>query len=242
MRPAKYALMGILGLVLAVPAGLSAQSRSDGGDWWDWALLEIVRAQSPERGGTLGDIILGRSGDARADKDRDDDDRDDDDRDADDRDDDDRARVNDRGRAADRGRADEGRVGPPFCRNGRGHPVHGMQWCRDKGFDTGDDGVLGTRWEDRGWDDIILGAPRGRERKSETVGEGGLLDVLGEVIFGRVDGERRRLGGSEPLSGRWLSPDGRSRVLQIRSGGIPVAELTDADGDGRVDVVLVPRR
>lgn len=21
--------------------------------------------------------------------------------------------------------------GPPFCRNGQGHPVHGMDWCRD---------------------------------------------------------------------------------------------------------------
>lgn len=24
--------------------------------------------------------------------------------------------------------------GPKFCQNGSGHPVHGMQWCRDKGF------------------------------------------------------------------------------------------------------------
>lgn len=29
--------------------------------------------------------------------------------------------------------------GPAFCRNGEGHPVHGRQWCRDKGFGLGGD-------------------------------------------------------------------------------------------------------
>jgi hypothetical protein len=24
--------------------------------------------------------------------------------------------------------------GPAFCRNGQGHPVHGWQWCEDKGW------------------------------------------------------------------------------------------------------------
>lgn len=41
------------------------------------------------------------------------------------------------------------RRGPPFCRNGEGHPVHGWEWCRDKGFDR--DGSLG---------DIIFGDDR----------------------------------------------------------------------------------
>ena len=27
-----------------------------------------------------------------------------------------------------------GQSGPPFCRSGAGHPVFGMQWCREKGF------------------------------------------------------------------------------------------------------------
>lgn len=29
--------------------------------------------------------------------------------------------------------------GPPFCRNGNGHPVHGRQWCVDKGWGLGND-------------------------------------------------------------------------------------------------------
>ena len=233
MKTMRYGMLGALALLLAAsPVAVQAQS---GVDWWDWALMQVVRTQDAERGpiawperrdrdaddrdddddddrarrgGTLGDIIFGRGGDAR-----------------------------DRGERAERDREDRG---PKFCRNGEGHPVKGMEWCREKGFATGG-GLLNTRWEDRGWDDIVLGAPRGRERTSGTVGQGGLLDILGEVVFGRMDGERRRLGGSEPMTGRWLSPGGRARVLQIRSGSVPVAELTDADGDGRVDVVLVPR-
>ncbi|MBI3050575.1 MAG: hypothetical protein HYY76_19975 [Acidobacteria bacterium] len=28
--------------------------------------------------------------------------------------------------------------GPAFCRSGAGHPVHGWQWCREKGWDRAD--------------------------------------------------------------------------------------------------------
>lgn len=27
--------------------------------------------------------------------------------------------------------------GPAFCRNGQGHPVHGREWCRQRGWDNG---------------------------------------------------------------------------------------------------------
>lgn len=33
--------------------------------------------------------------------------------------------------------------GPAFCRSGAGHPVHGWEWCRAKGWDRAD--------RDRGW-------------------------------------------------------------------------------------------
>lgn len=40
--------------------------------------------------------------------------------------------------------------GPKFCRSGGGHPVHGRQWCTDKGFGLGHaDGVVDVRREDR---------------------------------------------------------------------------------------------
>lgn len=40
--------------------------------------------------------------------------------------------------------------GPPFCRNGSGHPVHGRQWCLEKGWGLGNDrGLWDLGREDR---------------------------------------------------------------------------------------------
>lgn len=245
MSRATLGMVGMLaGLALAAPQDVAAQAS---GGWWGWALQEVASERLGERGSlvldraanprdrdsadrdgrTLGDVIFGRRGD-----------------------DDDRARRDDRrdrtdSRQGSRGKADRrarGKSGgPPFCRNGQGHPVHGQQWCRDKGYGNG--GVLSrTGWEDRRWEDVILRAPRDTDRRSRTVDQGGLLDVLGDVVFGRVDRERRRLGGDAPLQGRWLDLREGGRVLQLRSGTLPVAELSDVDGDGRVDMTLVRSR
>jgi hypothetical protein len=65
-----------------------------------------------------------------------------------------------------------------------------------------------------------------------TIVSGGILD--------RLDLQRRRLGGNEPLTGRWLR-DGDATTLRVFSGQLPIAELIDRNGDGRVDVVLVNR-
>lgn len=226
----------VLGTVaaLAMMAAVAPQpAEAQDSGWWEWALKEIVesrdvpirgerdRNDDARRSGTLGDIIFGRDTDRRGD------------------------REDDRGRRSDRDDRDRGREGgdresPAFCRSGEGHPVFGREWCRDKGFGLGSRSTV--RWEERGWEDIVLRAPRDRERRSGTVDRGGLIDILGDVIYGRLVDENRRVGGSEPLSGRWLRPGGSADVLQIRSGGVPVAELTDVNGDGRVDAVLVPRR
>ena len=226
-------------LAVALTAGAPGAVAAQDIGWWDWALREVVQTRNGEiviprrdtdrtdrrdRGDiTLGDIILGRE-DRDRDRDRD------------------RATQRDRrsdDRYEDRDRRDRDRgEGPPFCRNGEGHPVHGMRWCRDKGFGSYDRGVI---WEDRGWEDIILDRRRDDRRRS-TVGEGGLIDVLGSVILGRIVDERGLGGDRQPLQGRWLQLRDGGQVLQIRSGSIPIAELTDLNGDGRVDVSLVPRR
>ena len=131
------------------------------------------------------------------------------------------------------GREARGRqgAGPPFCRNGQGHPVHGRQWCRDKGF--GDQRASRGAWEDVRWEDVVFGPqPRTRDR----LDRGGLADVLGDVVLGRLDARGRQLG-SGALNGRFV--EGRTRILQVRAGEVPVAELMDANGDGRVDRILV---
>ena len=124
--------------------------------------------------------------------------------------------------------------GPPFCRSGAGHPVHGMQWCYDKGF--GGDRQYDQRRRSIG--DIIFGTPRDRRTSrrgqinNETIG-----DILGDVVYGRLQEYRRQLGSRAPIEGRWLSTRERGRVLQLRAGSLPLAELTDYDGDDRVDVI-----
>ena len=139
-------------------------------------------------------------------------DRDDRDRSRDDRDD---ARASN----AKRGN------GPPFCRNGQGHPVHGMEWCRDKG------------WSQAGWRDVILRERLPYDRRLE---QPTLRDILGSVVFGRLSEYAERTGTRGPLDGRALDI-GRGSVLQLRAGGFPLAELTDRDGDGTIDLVLLAR-
>ncbi|HEY0673163.1 MAG TPA: hypothetical protein VGD27_12875, partial [Longimicrobiales bacterium] len=120
--------------------------------------------------------------------------------------------------------------GPAFCRSGAGHPVHGMAWCRDKGWSR-DYG----RYSRVGWEDVILRRPRYSDR---DLSRGTLQDILGSVIFGRFDRQRSRLGYSQPLYGRW-SETGDGATLRLFSGTQPIAQIYDRDRDGRGDVVLL---
>lgn len=123
--------------------------------------------------------------------------------------------------------------GPRFCRSGAGHPVFGRQWCLAKGFGLGD---RHGAWGRATWDDVIFRAPR--REAAVSIGRSILIDVLGDVVFGRIDARRRVLGLDEPLAGRWLATDG-DWVLLLGSGGVAVAELVDFDRDRRVDLVLL---
>ncbi|HUH11938.1 MAG TPA: hypothetical protein VMK65_02465, partial [Longimicrobiales bacterium] len=146
MARAYVGMAGALALLLTLPAGAQAQS----GGWWSWA-LPLVQ-QGAQAGLRDADT---RWEDARRDRD---DDRWDDRRG--DRDDDrwnDRRR-DDRGRDRARGQQRAER-GPPFCRNGQGHPVHGRRWCQDKGFGQG------SVWERARWEDVIFGDGRGSRQR-----------------------------------------------------------------------------
>jgi hypothetical protein len=138
---------------------------------------------------------------------------------------DDRARQDGRARGGQQARGN----GPPFCRNNQGHPVHGRQWCRDKGWTAG--GV----WGRGGWGDVILRQPR---RDRGVYDNRGLGDVLGDIVLGRVDGHARSGGYSGPLTGYWLVGE-HGRELQVDAGGIPIARFLDVGADGRVGTVLL---
>lgn len=63
---------------------------------------------------------------------------------------------------------------PAFCRSGQGHPVHGREWCIEKGFGLGS--RSGTVWSRGGIGDIVFRNPDTRTR----LDRGGLLGVLGD--------------------------------------------------------------
>lgn len=139
-------------------------------------------------------------------------------------------------RSADRYPSDAARDGgglPSFCRSGEGHPQWGRDWCVQKGFGLGDGN---TAWAiDRSIEDVIL---RRADRDRATLDRGGLIDVLGDVVFGRLALQSLVLGADRPLEGRWIGTEEGPRVLRIQAGDLPVAEIVDYGRDGRADRIL----
>jgi hypothetical protein len=130
------------------------------------------------------------------------------------------------GRGNGRGNA----KGPAFCRSGAGHPVYGRSWCLDKGF------ALGNQdWRRVDLGRVVFGHRGGDGR----VDRGGLIDILGDIVFGRLEQQRSGLNVDEPLSGRWLTPPDGPRVLQVWAGGVPLGELVDNDRNGSVDLIVM---
>lgn len=203
----------------AFPETTHAQSRSDGG-WWEWA-AGSDRAQGSVRTAPRTTRRDDRTRTTRRDDRRDDrnDDRDDD-------------RYDRRDKRGDQG--------PKFCQNGQGHPTKGMRWCYDKGYaspryDRRYDRRDQPQWERRTIGDIIFGTPRrDQDRRRSTMDQ----RVLGEIL-GRSAVQNLERAATGSLVGRWVQPSRNVRVLQLRDDRGPLAEMTDYDADGRVDLVLV---
>jgi hypothetical protein len=121
--------------------------------------------------------------------------------------------------------------GPAFCRNGQGHPVHGREWCRQKGYDTGY-----GEYSRVGWEDVVL--RRGRYNTQGNLSRGHLQNILGSNVLGRFDRQRNYLGYSQPLYGRWTDSNDGS-VLRLLSGAQTIAQIIDRNRDGRADLVLL---
>lgn len=119
--------------------------------------------------------------------------------------------------------------GPPFCRSGQGHPVHGRAWCRQKGWES-------ASLRNVGWGDVILRRPR--YGYQSDLGRNILLDILGGSVYNRFDSQRSRLGLTSGLVGRWQDTSSGS-VLNLFSSGIQVAQILDRNRDGRADLVLL---
>jgi hypothetical protein len=189
--------LAVAALALGTAGQASAQSRGDAG-WWPWVGGSVYRQ----------DGRYDKKAQKRA-----------------------RKEAEDRAERIRSGRYDDDRGndrrgnGPPFCRNGQGHPVKGMEWCREKG------------WAPASWQSIVYRSrvPNGSVRQPT------LRDILGSVILGRFTDYSQQLGARGPLEGRSFYA-GDASVLQLRAGGVPIAELSDLDRDGRVDLVLLANR
>lgn len=228
MRAALLALAA--GVAFALPTDVQAQAgratgRAESGRWERESRTGGVRAPGRARG----------SADRRNDR------RDDrHDRDRWDRRDDRR----DRDRWDRRDRRDrDSRRGPAFCRDGRGHPVYGRSWCHARGWDTR--GTLDRRdrdrdrdrdrWDRVSWGDVIFRRPNYRHT---TIGESILRSMLGDQVFLRLDGHRQSVGYAGGYTGSWR-PQAGGYVLMVNAGGMPLAQLIDANGDGRAETVML---
>ena len=210
-----FALFAAAGLVLGARSEASAQRA---GGWWNPVVVQ-AQQESGGVGTILRDAVLGPDRTPTTNRP------------------DTRTPSSNAGRGRGRGggnaqgnaQASNGN-GPPFCRNGQGHPTKGRAWCEQKGW------VGNTTWAREGWGDVIFG---GRVPSEERpVSQGGIGGVLGDVILGRMTRFGRDEGLSGALDGRWVPVSGGS-VLQVRMGGIPIAEFADMNRDGRADLVLL---
>jgi hypothetical protein len=204
----------LAGVALAMGSRSEAAAQRAGG-WWTPVVTEATR-EDASVSTVLRDAVLSGQ-----------------DRSRDDRGQAGNGRGRGRGRG-DRGGGDDDRGGrgggPPFCRNGQGHPTKGWAWCEQKGW------VGNTTWAREGWRDVIFGG--GVPDRERPVSQGGIGTILGDIILGRLTRFGRSEGLTGGLDGRWVPVSGGS-VLQLRMGGIPIAELADMNRDGRADMVLL---
>lgn len=131
-----------------------------------------------------------------------------------------------RDRRIDRRDRDRARGGPPFCRNGSGHPVHGRRWCREKGFGLGSD-RFDRRDRDRRDRDggIIFRLPD--SRRGGVLDRVDLIDILGIRTFARLEDVRRRHGLRDGTQGRWYRDRAGRDAILISAAGVPIADLVD---------------
>ena len=123
---------------------------------------------------------------------------------------------------------------PAFCRSGEGHPVWGREWCLDKGFGLG--ARPGYLWS-RGLIDDVFYRPAYYDY--DRLDRGGLIGVLGDIIFTRLALHALSLGFDQPLAGMWVAEPASPRILRVYSGDGQVAEFIDLDRDDRVEMLYV---
>ncbi len=245
MKTSNVSLMILAGAVLAAPAALSGQSRLELAAEWGWSEVgypdrvavryETQRGPEPYR---YGDRDHGRY----------DDDHYEDYRDG----------RHGKGRKGKKTRRYEiepyripaGRVevvyraghgaNAAFCRDGRGHPVHGWSWCARAGWGHAGRGDHQARWIRAHFSNVHFGDGypwRAYDRPWDVR----LKKVVGGHVYDHLREHRDYIGARGSLEGRWVHLRNGGLVLQVQAGYTPLAEFVDYDRDGVADRVLLAR-
>lgn len=134
--------------------------------------------------------------------------------------------------------------GPPFCRSGQGHPVHGWAWCVSKGWAS--PAYVAYPVPVRGWDVVSWDDARFRHRQpvryDRWMGRRDLEGILGNGVLVRLDRHSRRSGDRAQLRARWVQGGFDGFVLEIVAGSTPLAYFHDVTRNGRVDRVYMRPR
>ncbi len=139
--------------------------------------------------------------------------------------------------AAQRGKArGKTKNGPSFCRSGAGHPVYGRQWCLERGHGLGE-----STWGHAHVGRVVFGrVPEGQNIESPRLGAREIAEILTGVVLDEIFDKSHHDLNRAQLGGSWRGGSNEGiLVLEVLIGGAPVAELTDTDLDGEVDVVLI---
>lgn len=145
--------------------------------------------------------------------------------------------------------------GPPFCRSGQGHPVHGWEWCVAKGWAAGPQYGTPSRiqeWIEVVWEDARFREPartrgnrRHQRRDREWMGRRELAQLAGDAVVRRIQeyGRSSRVAPGDRadpgMRGRWVRGDFEGVALEIQIGDVPVAYLHDPYERGRAESVFL---
>ncbi len=138
--------------------------------------------------------------------------------------------------ATQRGKAKgNAKNGPSFCRSGAGHPVYGRQWCIEQGFGLGE-----ASWRRAGPGKIKFArVPEGAIQPGR-LGWREVAGILTDAVLDEIFRESSYELDRERVAGEWRGGASEGLlVFELTLGGEPVAELTDLDLDGNVDVLLI---
>lgn len=104
-----------------------------------------------------------------------------------------------------------------------------------------------VRWVPANWRHVRFNNVRGHRRggRNGRVSRAGyvpnLYGLVGQRTYRRLERHADRIGAYGALNARWVRVDRRARVLQVRAGRVPLAELVDRDRDPRVEEVWLNR-